>query len=141
MHDALAQVLRSCGFKAQSDPTKSHGVELIVDRHPVMAAVKAVTNDERVEKFPGALVQAMLRVDMVACKRLRLEQGRDLDRWIMRYEDHFGVLVANVAGLPPPFPGKRLALQSVTPGDSWSLHLSTSKDGRWRSSLVLVMEN
>jgi hypothetical protein len=126
-------------MKAASDPTRTHGLEVIVDSRPVLVAVKGVSSDERIDK-PGwskAVVRAVLRTDMQACARLNFPLGKELDRWIASLEPSLGVLVNEFEGYPPPFPGHRLSIQRAAPGDPWVLHMLTVGD-RWRDSLWLV---
>ena len=141
MNRTLAMAFRGCGLKVLGMPHKAASMEFLLERFPVTVAVKMITDDERMDKWPGMAVQAMLRVDVSQCGRLGLPVGLDLDRWILKQEDALHALVVPLEGQAPPFPGKRLHLMPVNPSaDSWSLHISTSGNGRFRDSKWLVAQ-
>ena len=141
LHHAFRQCgLKSLGGQPGGQPGKPHSVEVVVDRHPCMVAVRAVTEDERVDRgWKGAVVQAMLRVDAAACERLDLEKGRDLDRWIMAREAAVEALVKASDGYTPPFAGHRLSVQHASPESDWAVHLADAANGRFRDSKWLVV--
>lgn len=136
---ALGHAVRGCGFKALREPSRPHVIEVVHDRHPLMIAVRGVTDDERLSspRWANAVVQVMLRVDLDSFKRLGLESGRDVDVWLGTVEPNLGSLVVRFEGYDPPFPGHVLRVQEMTPGDSWALHFVTIKD-RFRDSRWLV---
>lgn len=140
INNTLAHALRGLGMKSLAAPVAAHTLEVIIDRHPLMVAVRGLTDDER-EK-PGwlhAVVQVMLRVDLQSWARLGLETGQELDRWLGSVEPALGSLVAGFEGYAAPFHGHRLAIQQIAPQDPWVMHMCTIKD-KWRDSRWLVLK-
>lgn len=134
----VGHAFRGLGMVLSSKPDKPASLELTIDRYQLLVGVKPVTHDERIDKFPGAIAQALLRVDAQAAERMGLAQGQDLDRWLGRQEMALGALVAPMEGYRPPFPGLRLRHQQVQRADPWVSHMVTRD--RFRFSLWLVVE-
>lgn len=138
----LIHAFRQCGMKAMSEPAKAHVIDVVVERHPVIVAVRGVSADERMDKagWKNAVVQAMLRVDLAACGRLGLETGRELDRWLGRHELAVEALVVPRDGYDPPFLGHRLAFQRCSSKEdaAWVAHMVTAAGGRYRDARWLV---
>lgn len=138
----LAIQVRALGLMAKGHPGKPWLGEFIVERHPVVVAVKAVDgNDIYKPGWSSAVVQVMLRVELAVMDRLGFEKDRALDLWLGMQEHALGALVVRWMGMDPPFPEHRLAMQRNAPEDPWCAHITTSKDGRFRDSKWLVVRS
>lgn len=135
----LAVALQRIGKKATLSMATA-SAELVIDKRPVMVAVRGVGNGEPsdAEAFKrGASFRVMIRVDAEACASAGLPGGRDLDRWIGVQEQTLNVLLRDWDGRYCPMDSKEHRLRMViapgTENDEWVRHMVTRD--RYRLSL------